>query len=86
MEKKDLSDVWTGFTRFILLKERPPDGYVQSGERRTRQQTTSRPDNVWSDMWTHMSDAAKKEESKTKMGHRETKTGQRQKTEKNFYF
>ena len=28
--------------------------------RLTRKQTTSRPDNVWPDMWTHMSDAAKK--------------------------
>ena len=38
----------------------------------TRKQTTSRPDDVWPDMWKHMSDAAKKE-SKTKMGYRETK-------------
>ena len=28
--------------------------------RLTRKQTTSRPDNVWPDMWMHMSDAAKK--------------------------
>ena len=27
-------------------------------ERLTRIQTTSRPDNVWPDMWKHMSDAA----------------------------
>ena len=27
--------------------------------RLTRKQTTSRPDNVWQDMWKHMSDAAK---------------------------
>ena len=27
----------------------------------TRKQTTSRPDNVWPDMWKHMSDAAKKQ-------------------------
>ena len=25
--EKELSDAWTGFTRFILLNERPPDGY-----------------------------------------------------------
>ena len=24
--EKELSDAWTGFTRFVLLKERPPDG------------------------------------------------------------
>ena len=28
---KELSDAWTGFTRFILLNERPPDGYTWSG-------------------------------------------------------
>ena len=28
--------------------------------RLTRKQTTSRPDSVWPDMWTHMSDAVKK--------------------------
>ena len=54
-----LSDAWTGFTRFILLSERPPDGYTWSGQRLTRKQTTSRPDKVWPDMWKHMSDAAK---------------------------
>ena len=57
---KELSDAWTGFTRFILLNERPPDGYTWSGERLTRKQSTSRPDNVWPDMWKHMSDAAEK--------------------------
>ena len=59
-EERELSDAWTGFTRFILLNEMPPDGYEWSGERLTRKQTTSRPDNVWPDMWTHMSDAATK--------------------------
>ena len=58
--EKELSNAWTGFTRFILLNERPPDGYTWSGERLTREQNTSRPDNVWPDMWTRMSDAAKK--------------------------
>ena len=24
--EQELSDAWTGFTRFILLNERPPDG------------------------------------------------------------
>ena len=30
------------------------------GERLTRKQTTSRPDNEWTDMWKHMSDASKR--------------------------
>ena len=32
--------------RFILLNEKPPDGYTWSGGRLTRKQTNSRPDNV----------------------------------------
>ena len=42
--EKELSDAWTGFTRFILLNERPPDGYTWLERRVTRKQTTSRPD------------------------------------------
>ena len=38
--------------------------------RLTRKQTNSRPDNVWPDMWEHMSDAAK---SEAIMDHREPK-------------
>ena len=34
------------------------DGYTWSGGRLTRKQTTSRPDNVWPDLWKHMSDAS----------------------------
>ena len=60
MEKKELSDAWTGFTRFVLLQERPLEGYTWSGRRLTRKQKTSRPDDVWSDMSKFMSDAAKK--------------------------
>ena len=55
-----MSDAWTGFTRFVLLKERPTKGYTCSGGRLTRKQTTSRPDDVWADMWKLMSHAAKK--------------------------
>ena len=35
---RDLSDSWTGFTQFTLLEEKPPDGYMWSGERLTRRQ------------------------------------------------
>ena len=31
--ENELSDAWTGFTRFVLLKERAPDGFSWSGER-----------------------------------------------------
>ena len=30
---RGLSDTWTGFTRFIVLNEKPPDGYTWSGGR-----------------------------------------------------
>ena len=29
---KNLSDSWTGFTRFTILNETPPKGYMWSGE------------------------------------------------------
>ena len=58
--EKELLDARTGLTRCILFNERPPDGKTWSGERLTRKQTTSCLDDVWPDMWTHVSDAAKK--------------------------
>ena len=70
---RELSDTWTGFTRFSLLNERQLDGYTWSRERLTRKQTTSRPDNVWPDLWKHMSDASKRKE-KQKVDYRKTKT------------
>ena len=33
---RDLSHSWTDFTQFTLLEEKPPDGYMWSGERLTR--------------------------------------------------
>ena len=63
--ERELSDAWTSFTRFIVLNEKPPDGYTWSGVRLTRKQTSSRPDNVWPDMWKHMSDASKRKEKQT---------------------
>ena len=57
--QRKLSDAWTGFTRFVLLKQRPPEEYTWSGWRLTRKQTASRPDDVWPEMWKFMSGAAK---------------------------
>ena len=39
--EKELSDALTRFTRFILLNERPPEGFSWSGERLTRKQNFS---------------------------------------------
>ena len=44
---RDLSDPWIGFTQFILLEEKTPEGYMWSGRRLTRKQLTSRPDHLW---------------------------------------
>ena len=33
---RELSDMWTGFIRFKMLNEKPPDGSTWSGERLTR--------------------------------------------------
>ena len=48
---RDLPDSWTGFTQFTLLEEKPPHGYMWSGERLTRKQLTSRPDHLWPELW-----------------------------------
>ena len=62
---RDLSDPRTGFTRFILLEEKPPDGYMWSGEGRlTRKQLTSRPDHLWPELWTKLGRNAKLRRSK----------------------
>ena len=65
---RDLSDPWTGFTQFTLLEEKPPDGYVWSGERLTRKQLTSRPDHLWPEFWKSMGKHAKLKE-KQKRSH-----------------
>ena len=58
--EREVSETWTGFTRFVLRKEGPPEGYTWSGERLTRKETTSRLDDVLPDMWKFMCEAAKK--------------------------
>ena len=67
--ERELSDSWTGFTRFILLNGRPPDGYTWCGWRLTRKQTTSRPDYVRVEayVWCIIT------KSETKLGYQETK-------------
>ena len=58
----NLSDSWTGFTRFTILDEKPPDGYTWSGDRLTKKQSTSRLDYLWPGMWKDMSEAAQRKE------------------------
>ena len=58
---RTLSDVWTGFTKFTLLSEKPP-GYMWSGGRLTKIQATTRLDYLWPEVWIGMSKTAKKQE------------------------
>ena len=57
---QDLQDMWTGFTRFMIFDEKPPDGCACSEEQMTRKQTTSRPDSLWPEIWKDMSEASKR--------------------------
>ena len=59
---RDLSDPWTGYTQFILLEEKPPDGYMWSGWKLTGKQLTSRPDHLWPELWIKMGRNAKLKE------------------------
>ena len=59
---RDLSDSWTVFTQFTLLEEKPPGGFMWSGERLTRKQLTSRPDHLWPELWKSMGKHAKLKE------------------------
>ena len=67
---RSLSDSWTVFTKFTLLKEKPPKGYMWSGERLTEVPTTTRPDHVWPEVWTQIgksrSESRKQEWAKEK--------------------
>ena len=52
------SDSWKGFTNFTLLEEKPPKGYMWSGWRLTKVQTTTRTDHVCREVWTKIGKAA----------------------------
>ena len=76
MEKKNwqMHGARTGFTRFILLNERPLDRYTWFGRRLTRKQITSRPDSVWPDMWKHMSDGSKRKAKQSGLSRNQSLT------------
>ena len=56
---RDLSDSWTGFTQFTLLDEKPPDGYMSSGETLTKRQATPSSDHLWPELCRGMARNAK---------------------------
>ena len=59
---RHLSESWKGFTKFTLLKEKPPKGFLWSGERLTKVQATTRPENVRPEVWTKIGKAAQNRE------------------------
>ena len=69
---RELSDTWNGFTRFTILKDKPPDGFSWSKERLTRSLTS------YGQKCGNMSDASKRKE-KQKWAIEKPKTRQCQK-------
>ena len=61
-ENRSLLDSWKRFTKFTLLKEKPPKGYVWSGGRLTKNQATTRNDNVWPKVLTKIGKTTQKRE------------------------
>ena len=55
----------TGFTRFTLLNETPPNEDICGPARRlTKIQTISRPDHIWPDAWTRIGKAVQRKEKR----------------------
>ena len=81
---RDLSDSWTGYAQFTVLDEKPPDGYMWSGERLTKRQATSRPDHLWPELWTKLGRNAKLRE-KQKWSHEKLHLDNARKL-RGFYF
>ena len=55
---RDLSDSWTGFTQFTQLSEKPPEGFLWSGERLTKRQAIQAR-TLWPELWRGMARNAK---------------------------
>ena len=56
----ELSDTWTGSTTFSFCRPRPEPGWEWVANRMTKIQKSSRPPNVWPEIWTCMSAKSKK--------------------------
>ena len=52
--ERPLSGSWFGSTRCTVLKNTPPEGHMWAGDRLTRIQTTSRPDEICPEIWSNM--------------------------------
>ena len=56
-QEKKIDDYWNVVSS-EHLNEKPPKGYMWSGERLTKIQSTTRPDCVWPEVWTKIGKAA----------------------------
>ena len=61
---RHVSNSWKGFTKFTLLKEKPPKGKMWSVVRLTKIQATTRKDHVWPEVWTKIGKAAQNRKKK----------------------
>ena len=61
VEGEKYSDAWTRLHKIHFIERKATWRKKHGlGTRLTRNETTSRPDKVWPDMWKHMSDAAER--------------------------
>ena len=51
---KSLSEPWIGVTRFALLNKHHPEGHMWVQGRRTNEQVSTRPGNLWPEEWSNM--------------------------------
>ena len=59
--EKELPDSWIGKTTFELLRPLPPVGYSCIEGRLTKTQETTRPGNIWPEIWRSMSKKIKQQ-------------------------
>ena len=86
MVDRELSEAWTGFTKFTILnKKKPLDRYTWCGERLTKLQATSRPDFLWPEMWSKMSKSAQRQE-KQEWAIIKTEARQRKKVDRHLLY
>ena len=60
---RNLPKSWTGFTKFTILIEKLPQGYMWSSGRLAKIQATTRPDHRWPAIWSSMSKASQRKEN-----------------------
>ena len=62
--ERPLSGFWIRFTSFTKLGKPPLDGRIWARERFTTIQTSSRPDEIWPEVWSNVSKQSQSEEGR----------------------